>query len=77
MYSFFCENCANTFDEPKTRKSGLGDDPWGAGESFISEEFCPECDSMDIRYVKLCPKCAYEPIEEYEEMCRCCKSEEE
>lgn len=36
---------------------GLSDDAWGAGESFIYEYWCPECNSMDLTDGVICKHC--------------------
>lgn len=54
-----CEDCQWIGDDAdlKVVRSGLGDDPWGAGESFITEWLCPECGSDDFEDGNLCSLC--------------------
>ena len=44
-------------DELVKKTSGLGDSPWGKGESIIMEWHCPECGSDNLEDGRVCPEC--------------------
>lgn len=54
-----CEECQWIGEEAELKivKSYLDDDAWGAGHSFITEWFCPECGSEKLEDGNLCSLC--------------------
>ena len=72
---FYCNDCQETFDEPKTEYQSV---PYGMGNAHFDYYVCPYCNSDDFEEADTCRECNEVITDEnnYGGLCKSCIAED-